>query len=96
MSPLVVAGVWLVLGFLASAVLRRRTSRLVALVPLIGAGCTLLAARSATAVVPLGGLTAITGLDRTGQGVLAAAGISMTLVVLLQPRIDPTQALRQE
>ena len=32
--------------------------------------------------------TGITGLDRTGQGVLVAAGISLALVLILQPSID--------
>jgi hypothetical protein len=49
---------------------------------------TFLVARSSTVAVPLGGLHAITGLDRAGQGVLVAAGLSMTLVILLQPSID--------
>lgn len=88
MNPLVTAAVWLALGLLASAALRRRTARLVAVVPLVGAGLTLLVARSSTVAVPLGGLDAITGLDRAGQGVLVAAGLSMTLVILLQPSID--------
>ena len=57
MNPLIVAAAWLALGVLASAVLRRRTSKLVALIPLVGAGLTLLVARSASAAVPLGGLT---------------------------------------
>src|SRR6202049_4061349 len=38
--------------------------------------------------VPLGGLSAITGLDRAGQGLLVATGISMAFVVALQPAID--------
>lgn len=88
MSPLVPAAVWLALGVVASALLRRRTARLMAVVPLIGAGLTLLVTRSATAAVPLGGLIGITGLDRTGEGVLVAAGISMALVLLFQPSID--------
>jgi hypothetical protein len=87
-NPLVTAAVWLALGLLASALLRRRTARMVAFVPLVGAGLTLLVARSSTAAVPLGGLGAISGLDRAGQGVLVATGISMTLVILLQPSID--------
>jgi hypothetical protein len=87
-NPLVIAAGWLALGLLASALLRRRTARWVAVVPLVGAGLTLLATRSSTVAVPLGGLAAITGLDRAGQGVLIAAGLSMTLVVLLQPSID--------
>lgn len=90
MNPLIVAAAWLALGVLASAVLRRRTSKLVALIPLVGAGLTLLVARSASAAVPLGGLTEITGLDRAGQGVLVVAGISMTLVILFQPSVDPS------
>ena len=88
MNPLVIAAGWLALGLVASALLRRRTARLVAVVPLVGAGLTLLVTRSSTAAVPLGGLAAITGLDRAGQGVLVAAGLSMTLVLLLQPSID--------
>ena len=88
MNPLVIAAGWLALGLVSSALLRRRTARLVAVVPLVGAGLTLLATRSSTAAVPLGGLAAITGLDRAGQGVLVAAGLSMTLVLLLQPSID--------
>jgi hypothetical protein len=87
-NPLVIAAGWLALGLLASALLRRRTARWVAVVPLVGAGLTLLATRSSTVAVPLGGLAAITGLDRAGQGVLVAAGLSMTLVVVLQPSID--------
>ena len=74
MNPLVIAAGWLALGLVSSALLRRRTARLVAVVPLVGAGLTLLATRSSTAAVPLGGLAAITGLDRAGQGVLVAAG----------------------
>ena len=88
MNPIVIAAAWLALGLVASAVFRRRTARWVAVVPLVGAGLTLLATRSSTAAVPLGGLAAVTGLDRAGQGVLVAAGLSMTLVVLLQPSID--------
>ncbi|MGD0193581.1 MAG: hypothetical protein ABSC35_01815 [Candidatus Dormibacteria bacterium] len=88
MNPFAVAGVWLGLGLVSSAFLRRRTARLVALVPLVGAAVTLLATRTSIAAVPLGGLTGITGLDRTGQGVLVAAGISLALVLLLQPSID--------
>ncbi len=88
MNPFVIAGVWLGLGLVSSAFLRRRTARLVALVPLAGAAVTLLATRTSTAAVPLGGLTGITGLDRTGQGVLVAAGISLALVLILQPSID--------
>ncbi len=88
MNPLVIAAVWLGLGVLASAFLRRRTARLMALIPLIGAGLTLLATRAPTDTVPLGGLIGITGLDRQGAGVLVAAGISMALVLLLQPSIE--------
>jgi hypothetical protein len=88
MSPLVIAAVWLGLGLSASAVLRRRTARLIALVPLIGAALTLLTTRSSTAAVPLGGLIGITGLDRAGEGVLVAAGVSMALVLLFQPTMD--------
>jgi hypothetical protein len=88
MSPLVIAAVWLGLGLVASAFLRQRSARMVALVPMVGAGVTLLATRSSTVAVPLGGLIGINGLDRAGQGVLVAAGISMTLVLLLQPSID--------
>jgi hypothetical protein len=88
MSPLVIAAVWLGLGLLASAFLRRRTARLVTLVPLIGSGLTLLTTRSPIAVVPLGGLIGVTGLDRAGEGVLVAGGISMALVLLLQPSIE--------
>lgn len=88
MNPFVIAGVWLGLGLVSSAFLRRRTARLVALVPLAGAAVTLLATRTSTAAVPLGELTGITGLDRTGQGVLVAAGISLALVLILQPSID--------
>jgi hypothetical protein len=88
MNPAFIAVAWLALGLLASAVLRRRTARLVAVVPLVGAGLTLLTARSSAAAVPLGGLSGIAGLDRTGEGVLVAAGLSMALVVLLQPAVD--------
>lgn len=88
MNPAFVAGAWLVLGLVASTTLRRRTARLAAVVPLVGAGLTLLTARSPTAAVPLGGLNWITGLDRAGQGVLVATGLSMALVMLLQPSVD--------
>jgi len=87
-NPLYIAAAWLALGLVASALLRRRTSHAVAVIPLVGAALTLLVARSSTTAVPLGGLAAITGLDRAGQGVLVAAGLSMTLVLLLQPSID--------
>ncbi len=90
MSPIAIAGVWLALGLVASALLRRRTARLVALVPLVGAGVTLLVTRSTANAVPLGGLIGITGLDRTAEGILVAAGVSMTLVLLLQPTVDVT------
>ena len=62
MNPLVIAAGWLALGLITSALLRRRTSRLVAIVPLAGAALTLFSTRAAAAVVPLGGLSAITGL----------------------------------
>jgi len=87
-SPLVSAGGWLVLGILASAFLRPRTSRLLAVIPLAGAGLTLLVAPSPTASVPLGGLVGIVGLDRAGQGLLVYSALSMTLVLLLQPSLD--------
>ena len=90
MNPLVIAAGWLALGLVTSAFLRRPTARLVAIVPLAGAALTLFAARSTTAAVPLGGLSAISGLDRAGQGVLVAAGLSMVLVILLQPSVDPS------
>jgi hypothetical protein len=89
-NPLIIAAGWLALGLITSALLRRRTSRLVAIVPLAGATLTFFSARSAVAVVPLGGLSAITGLDRAGQGLLIAAALSMVLVILLQPSIDPS------
>ncbi|MFZ0128367.1 MAG: hypothetical protein WB808_01005 [Candidatus Dormiibacterota bacterium] len=88
MNPLVIAAAWLVLGLAAPVLLRRRTARLVAVVPLVGAGLTLVAARSTTPAVPLGGLSGISGLDRAGQGVLILTGLSMALVILLQPSID--------
>jgi hypothetical protein len=88
-NPLVIAAAWLVLGLVASAVLRRRTARLVAIVPLAGAALTLFANRSSSIAVPLGGLSGITGLDRAGQGVLIAGALSMMLVILFQPSIDP-------
>jgi hypothetical protein len=87
-NPFVVAGVWLGLGLVASAILRPRTARFVAIVPLAGAGMTLLVQRSSTAAVPLGGLVGVSGLDRTADGVLVAAGISMALVLLFQPALD--------
>ena len=87
-NPAFIAGAWLGLGLLASAVLRRQTARLVAIVPLAGAGLTLLTARSPAAAIPLGGLSGIAGLDRTGEGVLVAAALSMALVLLLQPSVD--------
>lgn len=92
MSPIVIAAVWVVLGATAAALLRRRTARLVAIVPLAGAGLTLLATRSLSPVVPLGGLGAIGGLDRAGQGMLVIAGISMALVIGLHPTIDVSVA----
>ncbi|HVC03219.1 MAG TPA: hypothetical protein VND88_00960 [Candidatus Acidoferrales bacterium] len=92
MNPLVIAAVWVVLGVTASAVLRRRTARLVTFVPLAGAGLTLLASRSLAPVEPLGGLGAISGLDRAGQGLLVAAAISMALVIALHPSIDVSAA----
>ncbi len=92
MNPLVIAGVWLGLGVAAAAVLRRRTARLVAAVPLAGAVLTLFAARSVAQAVPLGGLAAIGGLDRAGQGALVAAGVSLALVIALHPSVDVSQA----
>ena len=88
MNPFASAAGWLVLGILASAFLRPRMSKLLAVIPLAGAGLTLLVAASSTAAVPLGGLAGIAGLDRGGKGVLVAASISMTLVLLLQPSVD--------
>jgi hypothetical protein len=88
MSPLVIAAVWVGLGGAAALLPRRRYARWVAIVPLAGAGLTLLAARSLTPAVPLGGLSAITGLDRGGQGMLVVAGVSMALVIVLQPAVD--------
>lgn len=87
-----IAAAWLGLGVLASAVLRRRTARLVALVPLAGAGLTFLAARSTVPSISLGGLSAITGLDRAGQGVLVVAGVSMAVVVALHPSVHVSVA----
>ena len=92
MNPLVIAAVWLALGLVAAVVLRRRSARLVAAVPLAGAVLTLFAARSAVQAVPLGGLAAITGLDRAGQGALVAAGVSLALVIALHPSIDVSLA----
>jgi hypothetical protein len=92
MNPAVIAAVWVALGLAAAALLRRRTARLVAIVPLASAGLTLLATRSLVPVVPLGGLGAINGLDRSGQGLLVAAGISMALVIALHPTIDVSMA----
>ncbi len=92
MSPIVIAAVWAGLGLLAAAGLRRRTARLIAVVPLAGAGLTLLATRSINQAVPLGGLSALSGLDRAGQGVLVASGVSLALVILLQPSIDVSLA----
>jgi hypothetical protein len=92
MSPFVIAAVWVVVGLAAAALLRRRTARLVAIVPLAGAGLTLLATRSLAPVIPLGGLGAMSGLDRSGQGMLVAAGISMALVIALHPSIDVSMA----
>jgi hypothetical protein len=91
-SPLVIAAVWVGLGLLAGMLPRRRYARLVAIVPLAGAGLTLFATRSSAPALPLGGLTAITGLDRAGQGLLVVAGISLALVIVLQPAIDVSVA----
>jgi hypothetical protein len=92
MSPIVIAAVWAGLGLLAAAGLRQRMARLIAIVPLAGAGCTLLATRSSGLAAPLGGLSALSGLDRAGQGVLVASGIAMALVIALQPSIDVSLA----
>jgi hypothetical protein len=88
MSPFAIAAVWVGLGGVTALLPRRRYARWVAIVPLAGAGLTLLAARTLTPAVPLGGLSAITGLDRPGQGMLVVAGVSMALVVALQPAVD--------
>jgi hypothetical protein len=88
MSPYAIAAVWVGLGAVASVLPRRRYAWLVAIVPLAGAGLTMLATRSSAAAVPLGGLSAITGLDRAGQGLLVVAGLSMALVLSLQPLAD--------
>ena len=88
MSPLVAAAVWVVLGLGAATFLHRRSARLIAIVPLAGAVMTPLIARSSAPAIPLGGLAAITGLDRTGAGVLVAAALSMCLVILMQPTVD--------
>lgn len=88
MSPILIAAVWVGLGLVAAALLRRGTARLVAIVPLAGAGLTLLASRAAVPVVPVGGLSALGGLDRAGQGLLVVTGVSMALVIALQPSID--------
>ena len=88
MGPFVIAAVWVGLGFVASALPRQRFARLVAIVPLAGAALTLIATRSTSPAVPLGGLGAIAGLDRAGQGLLVAAGISLAFVVALQPAVD--------
>jgi hypothetical protein len=87
-SPILIAAVWVGLGLAAAALLRRRTASLVAVVPLAGAGLTLLAARTLVPVVPVGGLSGLGGLDRAGQGLLVVTGISMALVIALQPSID--------
>jgi hypothetical protein len=92
MSPLLIAAVWVGLGLVAGTLPRRRYARLVAIVPLAGAGLTLLATRSIAPALPLGGLSAITGLDRAGQGLLVVAGVSMALVIALQPAIDVSVA----
>jgi hypothetical protein len=92
MTPIVIAAVWAGLGLVAAALLRQRMARLIAFVPLAGAGLTLLATRSFDQVVPLGGLSALDGLDRAGQGVLVASGISMALVIALHPSIDVSLA----
>jgi hypothetical protein len=88
MSPLAIAAVWVGLGLLASALPRQRYARLLAVVPLAGAGLTLIATRVSTPVLPLGGLSGIIGLDRAGQGLLVAAGLSLAMVIALQPAID--------
>src|ERR1700680_4404884 len=91
-SPLVIATVWVGLGLIAGTLPRRRYARLVAVVPLAGAGLTLLATRSLAPALPLGGLSTISGLDRAGQGLLVVAGISMALVIPLQPPTDVSGA----
>jgi hypothetical protein len=87
-SPLVAAAVWLGLGLGAATLLRRRTARLIAIVPLVGVAMTPFITRSSLPVVPLGGLVAINGIDRAGAGVLVVAAISMFLVILMQPSVD--------
>jgi len=91
-SPIVVAAVWLGLGLMAAVVLRRRSARLIAVIPLVGAGLTVFAAPAGAAVIPLGGLTAIGGLDRAGQGTLVAAGVSLALIIALHPSVDVSLA----
>lgn len=92
MSAIVIAAVWAGLGLVAAAALPQRMGRLIAIVPLAGAGLTLLATRSIDQAVPLGGLSALNGLDRAGQGVLVASGVSMALVIALHPSIDVSLA----
>ena len=89
MNPLVIAAAWLALGLLTSALLRRRTARLVAIVPLVGAGLTLLATRSSTAAVPLGRPERRSPASTApARGCSSPPALSMTLVMLLQPSID--------
>ena len=88
MNPLAIAAAWLVLGVASSAFLRRRTARLLAAVPAVGAALTVLVTRSVATSAPVGGLSMVTGLDRAAQGLLVAAGVSMALVILLHPAVD--------
>jgi len=92
MSPLVIAAVWLGLGLVGATILRRRTARLIAVIPIAGAVLTLFATRSATPAIPLGGLAAITGLDRAGQGALVASALSLALVIALHPSVEVSLA----
>ncbi len=89
MTPLAVAAVWAGAGLTGAAVLpAARLRRLGVLVPFAGLTALLFAVVVPHLAVPTGGAPGALQLDRTAQGLLMAAAISVALMLVMAPTIE--------
>jgi len=93
LNPLAVAVVWLGTGTAGALLLPRlRLRRLAMVVPLAGLAAIVVAGAGSSPIQFLATTVSISSVDRAGQGLLAAAAVSLTAAVILAPSLSGSES----
>jgi hypothetical protein len=92
-NPLAVAAVWLGTGAAgALAVTRLRVRRLAIVVPLAGLAAVVVGGAGSSPIHFLSTTVTLSSVDRAGQGLLAAAAVSLAAAVILAPSLTGSES----